>query len=170
MTTEFPQVVPPIEKHHIDDISQLNRAMTDNPQAVMDYVTSLHKDRHKLNEIEKKEARTREQSRALKEQDKERDRKRRVSESLPAISNILLVAAIMFGQSSCFVLLFSSIPYGILPWSPQFQFIAKALAYPLRVLSGPVHHRMVTRLVMVKALSHRRSKGYLETRHQQACR
>jgi hypothetical protein len=119
MTADFSHIVTPIEKYYIDDILQLNQAMPDNPQAVIGYIMSLRDDRHKLNETKKKETRIRERSRALKEQNKKHDRKRRVVESFPGISDIL------FGPSICFVMMFSAIQYEILPWSPKFQLIAK---------------------------------------------
>lgn len=131
MATNPSQIPLSHELHHVDNLSRLKQAMTDNPQAVMDYIMRLRGEseaaRRDLNDTKKELMRIHrpKSSRTFEQRTMEQEQKETIVAELPSTRGVLEPLSFVIVVSFFFLITFSNILYGIPPWSPQFELIRK---------------------------------------------
>jgi hypothetical protein len=143
MKTDSFQILLPQEQHHVYTISQLKQAITDNPQAVMNYIMY----RGEENEAARRDLKdTRKEliqlcrpkpSRAFEQRIMKQEQKATVVAELPNTKDSIEPFGFVIVTSVMFLITFSNIVYGISPWSTQFELIRK------NCLTGPIWHWII---------------------------
>lgn len=129
MATSLPQIALPKELHHVDNIAQLNQAMTANPQAVIDYIMYLRGEnevaQRALNDTQKElmQISCPKSSRTFEQRNMKHEQKENIATEFLNTGDLGPLVLITISASACFLPAFSNILYGILPWSSQFELI-----------------------------------------------
>jgi hypothetical protein len=125
MAIDPSQIPLPREQHQIDNLAQGNQAITDEPQAVMDYILHLRKASETLNDIQQRHIRKQKPFRDIELRNKKEEQKKEIEDQLPSDWEALETLGLVIAASFLFVMMFSNIVHGIPPWSPQFALIRK---------------------------------------------
>jgi len=124
MATNFSHLSLPPGQIQIDNLAQLDQVMADNPQAVMDYILTLHEDSKWLNIIEANENRKLKLAQDIEKRDKQEKQMAEIEDQLPGFLAAVLPPTVAIIWSAVIPVTSSNI-WDFPPWSSEFRIISE---------------------------------------------